>query len=550
MNSLASLPGLLPAGSDLEIEQVAITPEAATLTVRTAGATANCPRCGHSSQRVHSRYRRKLADLPWQGRVVMVRLISRRFFCTAATCEQKVFVERLPEVAKVYARTTLRLHRAHGKIGLALGGEAGSRLAKQLAMPTSPDTLLRRVKQYPSETVPNPRIIGIDDWAWRKGQRYGTILIDLERGSVLDLLPDRKGQTLQAWLRGHPQIELISRDRSGIYAQAASAAAPQAKQVADRWHLMKNLREAIERIFDRCYSSIRSSLTPGNSSAKQCSDNTEAEVDATLELEPPPVSQHRQAQKVKRARRAERFEQVRQLYHEGRSISRIAKTLGIGRETVRQYLRRERCPDWQPGRTCPVQLDGWRQTIDERLRGGCRNAAELHRDLSGQGHDISYYAVRRFVRRRLLSLGQPRQADRMQSPTPRPPSAQQLAFGVIRRPEERKTEEHAQLETVRGLSPDLRGALELADEFAAMLRKTLSQPLSVWLAKAAQSECPEMRGFARGLRQDEAAVAAALEEKWSNGPVEGHVNRLKVLKRQMYGRAGFELLRARVMSAA
>lgn len=553
MNSFAALPGLLPSPSGLEIEQIVITSAAATLTVQTTGATAACPQCGLSSQRVHSRYQRRLADLPWQGRTVALQLKARRFFCTTATCARKIFVERMPEVAKTYARTTVRLFQAHGQIGLALGGEAGSRLAEHLAMPTSPDTLLRRVKQYPGEPVPIPRIIGIDDWAWRKGQRYGTIVIDLERSKVLDILPDRDSQTLQSWLKDRPQIEVISRDRSGTYAQAASAAAPQAKQVADRWHLLKNLRETVERLFERYSGSVQDALAtlqPRIASEKQGSLNTPADSDVAFPIAPAPVSRRRQAQQTRRAQRVERYERVRQLHQDGQSIRRIADMMDLNRETVRRYVRDAQCPDWQPGQPRPVRLDGFRASIDQRLHEGCRNAAALHRELMNKGHRVSYHAVRRFVRRRLAALGEPRQADRMRPQRPRPPSARQLAFVLIRRQEEREVEEQVQLEAVRRIDAELTGALELADEFAAMIRKASVQPLSSWLLKAEQSACAEMRGFARSLRQDEAAVAAGLIEKWSNGPVEGHVNRLKAIKRQMYGRAGFELLRARVMNAA
>jgi transposase len=553
MNAIAALPGLGPVPSGLCIEQVALTENTATLVVQRTTATAPCPLCGQPSQRVHSRYQRKLADLPMQGKTVLIHFRARRFFCNAPGCPRQIFAERIPELARVHARTTLRLCQAHAQIGLALGGEPGSRLAKQLAMPTSSDTLLRRAKQYPIPPTTFPRIVGIDEWAWRKGQRYGTILIDLERHRVVDLLPDQESQTVQAWLKEQPQIEIISRDRSGVFALAARSAAPQAKQVADRWHLLKNLREAIERLFQRCRSSIQevlAKLPPPIASETQASVNAATASDAQGGGEPSYRSRRRQGQQLRRSQRVERFEQVRQMHQEAQSVRHIAHVLGMSRETVRRYLREEQCPDWQPGRARPVRLHGFRELLDRRLRDGCRNAAQLHRELTSQGHTISYHAVRRFVRRRLLSLGQPRSADRVPEVVPRLPSARQLAFAWVRRPEDRDAEENAQLEAVCGVGEELRAGLALADEFAAMTRKILSQPLAAWLEKAEQSVCPEMQGFARSLRQDEAAVAAGLSERWSNGPVEGHVNRLKAIKRQMYGRAGFALLRARVLHAA
>ncbi|HLW68628.1 MAG TPA: ISL3 family transposase [Gemmataceae bacterium] len=553
MTSLVAELGLLPANSELEIEHIVVAPESATLVVRATSATAACPTCGHPSQRVHSRYQRKLADLPWQGRTVAVRLQARRFFCSTASCAQKIFVERLPQVAKLYARSTLRLSQTHSRIGMALGGEAGSRLARNLAMPTSADTLLRRVKQYPVPQAPLPQIVGIDEWAWRKGKRYGTILVDLERSKVVDLLPDHESQTLQSWLKQHPQIEIISRDRSGTIAQAASAAAPQAKQVADRWHLLKNLRESAERVFQRYAGGIKdvlAKLLPAPADTP-LSPTDENEADASpLESEEAPLSQRQQAQQTRRAHRVKRFEQVRQMHEEGHAIQRIAQIMGMSRETVRRYVREERCPNWHSGRSTPVRLDGFRAAVDLRLQEGCRNAAELHRELTRQGHQVSYHAVRRFVRRRLLLLGKPRQADQNQNAKPSPPSARALAFSLIRRPEERDSAEQNQLQAIRGFSAELSQVLDLTDEFAAMTRKSLKQPLADWLHKAERSPSAEMRGFARSLRHDEVAVAAGLNEKWSNGPVEGANNRLKAIKRQMYGRAGFHLLRARVLNAA
>jgi transposase len=553
MNSLDPLLRLLPNHSGLEIEKITITPETSLLEVRTTTATACCPQCGRPSERVHSRYQRKLADLPWQGRIVLIRLQARRFFCPTATCAQQIFVERLTQAAKVYARSTIRLSQAHGQIGLALGGEAGSRLATDLAMPISADTLLRRVKQSPIPTAPLPRIVGIDEWAWRKGRTYGTILVDLERGRVFDLLPDHEGKTLRSWLQQHPQIEVVSRDRSGTIAQAAATAAPQAKQVADRWHLLKNLRESVERVFQRCSGGIKDVIakllpTQVNESTTPADEN---ETDGSaLEPKQAPLAHRQQMQQTRRAYRVKRFEQVWQMREEGQAIQRIAQIMGMSRETVRRYLREDQCPDWNPGRTPPVRLDGFRAAVDLRLQEGYRNAAALHRQLIGHGHQVSYHAVRRFVRRRLLSLGEPRQADQEKNAKPSPPSARALAFSLIRRPEERDSAENNQLQAIRGISAELSQVLDLADEFAAMTRKKLKQPLADWLQKAEQSPSAEMRGFARSLRQDKAAVAAGLNEKWSNGPVEGANNRLKVIKRQMYGRAGFQLLRARVLHAA
>src|SRR5262249_11552750 len=212
--------------------------------------------------RVHSRYTRTVADLPCQDQAVAIRLTARRFRCPSPTCRTAIFCERIPQLLDVHARTTTRLTDIHGLIGLALGGEPGARLAQEMDVPTSPDTLLRRVKAYQGEPLPPPRFVGVDDWAWRKGRRYGTILIDLERGRVIDILEGRDGSALNAWLKEHPGVEVITRDRWSAFAAAAHEAAPQAKQVVDRWHLLKNLREAVEGLLERVSPQVREAV-PG-----------------------------------------------------------------------------------------------------------------------------------------------------------------------------------------------------------------------------------------------------------------------------------------------
>jgi transposase len=557
---------LVPAAG-LRLDDLVLTPSTAVALLVSTSTTAACPHCGTPSPIVHSRYRRTVADLPCQGRPVALRLVVRKFRCTHPGCPRRIFCERLPGLLDAHARPTARLTDAHRAIGFALGGEAGARLAGRLDMPTSPDTLLRRVKAAPDEPTPPPRYVGVDDWAIRKGQRYGTILIDLERGRVLDILEGRDGAALQAWLKEHPGVEVISRDRWAAYAQAASAAAPQARQVADRWHLLKNLREAIERLLGRCSAEVRAALqgTPaagttssaipspsGSPSAVESPSGGEAT--ASPQVVPPigpAVTLREQARDAKRRQRTERHQQVRALRGQGLSVRQIARQVGLNVKAVRRYLREQRCPDWNPGRQPPTQLDAFAPFIDAWVAGGGRNAAELYRQLVCQGSQASYDAVRRFLRRRLGSTGRPGPRTGVAVPPASPaPTARKLSFEFIRRPGDRKTGEQSRLDRLRAGVPVLPEGLDLAAELAEMLRKKSKLSLSEWLTKVERSGVKEMRSSAEGLRQDEAAVQAALVEPWSNGPVEGQVNRLKLIKRQMYGRAGFKLLRARVLYAA
>jgi transposase len=545
---------LIPGCPGLRIDDLIVTPAVAVALVASTAPAADCPRCGTPSRHLHSHYRRTVADLPCQDRPVALRLVVRRFRCPQPDCPQAIFCERLPGLPEPHARSTTRLAGAHRAIGFALGGEAGSRLADRLDMPTSPDTLLRRVQNAPGEVDPPPRYVGVDDWAMRKGQRYGTILIDLERGRVIDLLPGRDGLALKAWLKEHASVEVITRDRWAPFAQAAAEAAPQAQQVADRWHLLKNLREAVERLLARMSGAAHEAL---RDSAPPQADDQPSAVAPAIALPPgsapggEPLSPRKQARQAKRQQRIQEYERVRAFRAEGLSLRQTARAAGVSVKRVIRYLREDRCPDWNPGRRRPTQLDRFAAQVDAWITQGGSNAAELYRELCELGCRASYDAVRRFVGRRLGSTGRPGpRVGRLTPPAaPAPPSARQLSFAFIRREHERTEEQLRQVERLQAGDAALQEGLGLAASFAALVRKTAPGTLGDWLTLAEGSGCAELRSFAAGLRQDEAAVAAALTADWSNGPVEGHVNRLKVIKRQMYGRAGLALLCARVRKA-
>ena len=259
MSSFRSRRGLVPKG--LLVEQATVGPDGVLIVARTGATTGVCPRCGARSASTHSRYERLLADFPAHGRVVRLRVRVRRFRCAESGCPQRIFAERLdPSAAAPYARRTARLHDIVHHLGVALGGRPGQRTARRLLTPVSKDTLLRMVRARAEPYDGAPRVVGVDDWAWRKGHRYGTVICDLEQRRIIDVLPDRDAASVTAWLSGRPSIEIIARDRGGGYGQAASLGRPEARQVADRWHLFENASAAFLGAVRRSMREVRQVL--------------------------------------------------------------------------------------------------------------------------------------------------------------------------------------------------------------------------------------------------------------------------------------------------
>jgi transposase len=540
------------------------TPDLIVVALASRAPSALCPVCGQRSDRVHSHYCRVLADLPIGERQLALVLRLRKFLCPNAGCPRRIFCERVHDLAGAHARSTTRLVHLHRTIGRALGGEAGARLAAELAVPTSGDTILRRVKATPDEPEPSYRFVGIDDFALRKRHTYGTILVDLQRGRVIDLVDGRDGASVAAWLERHPGIEVITRDRWAAYANACSVGAPLALQVADRFHLVGNIRELVEHLFEQHASALDVALEPpAPATSESCvtippSPGISSEPPLVTAIPTPPGDRDCLSAPASDAptsppsevsprqqRRQERFDEVRRLYRAGKSVRQVARELRLSRQTVIDYLHRERCPDWNPGTRRPTRLDGLQAQVDAFIREGGRMATVLFRQLKDRGCRSSYDAVRRFLTRRLQAAGLAPARSSRGPPRPHRPSARQLSFEFVRRAEKRSGEEAERMGKVNPI-PELCGPLALANELLAMTRGESKTALVDWLDRADVSASGSVQSFAETLRTDAAAVQAGMSMPWSNGPVEGQVNRLKLIKRSMYGRASLAPLRARV----
>jgi transposase len=502
--------------------------------------SAACPSCQHRSRAVHSVYRRTVADLPVAGAQLLLHLQVRRFFCRHASCPQRIFAERFPTLVRARGRHSLGVCSALRHVGLAVGGRAGARLARALGIPGSSRTIVRLVHGAPFPPLRVPRVIGLDEWAWRRGRRFGTMICDLERHHVLDLLPERSASSVAQWLQAHPSVEIVCRDRSGLYAEGIRQGAPQAIQVVDRFHLVRNLRDALERLFLRYRRGLNTLEGSGNRSAAFMS------LLAT-------ISQARHARWV------HRYHQIQRLHAQHVGVAAIARQVQVSRPTVYRYLAMPQPPERQRSRhRGQLLITPFIPYLRRRWNAGCRNAQQLWRELVAQGYRPSRMTVERYVGQLRRETGTPckfRQAppaplydeDHPES-SPPPLTALRAARLFLSKAEGRRSTDQAQLMRLLRLDPVMPRTYHQVQIFCRMIRERRGYEFDAWMTGVQQIGVKELRGFAKGLLKDEAAVRAGLSLIWSNGPTEGFIHRLKLLKRQAYGRAGVDFLRHRILA--
>ncbi|MCZ4509891.1 ISL3 family transposase [Streptomyces sp. ActVer] len=509
------------------VESVEMTDMDVRIEALSTARQATCPGCGCLSGRVHGSYLRFPRDLPTAGKPVVVALRVRRFVCAEGSCPRKTFAEQVPGLTRRFGRRTERLRSTLVSVGLALAGRAGARMTDVVGAPVSRNTLLRLIASLPDPPTATPRVVGVDEYAQRKGRIYGTVLVDVETRRPIDLLPDREADTLAAWLAERPGIEIVCRDRAPFFADGATRGAPQALQVADRWHLWHNLGEAAEKCVHRHHGCLRPLPVPPE----------EPQVELESAASSPWPTGHRFAERT-RAKHAT----IHALLDAGHSKRSVARQLGMTLNTILRFSRATTPEEMFTGQwqDRPTRLDAYKPYLHQRWQEGCTNAWKLWEEIKEQGYPRSYASVRAYVSRNLRGKPQP--------VGPRPPSARAVTRWILTRPDRLPECDRIQLKVHLASCPELTVLAEHVRSFARMVTDLQGERLPEWIESAqAAADLPSLSRFAQHLERDLDAVIAGLTLPWSSGVVEGHVNRIKMLKRQMFGRAGFELLRKRVL---
>ena len=444
------------------------------------------------------------------------------------------FAEQVSGLTSKHARRTPALTAVLWAVALALGGRAGARLTGRLAAGVSRMTLIRLIRAMPGPAVTgSPRVLGVDEFALRKGHSYGTLLVDVETRRPVNILPERSSESFAAWLTARPGTELICRDRAGCYADGGARGAPDAVQVADRWHLWHNLGEAIERTVSRHREHLPAGVAQTPAPA------------ATTAPQPIPAPADPRTGRIADRTRT-RHAAVHRLLAGGRNLSEIAAELGLSRNTIRKFARaaspEELLTSDGTGRR-PSILDEHIPYLRERWNSGCTNAALLWKELRARGYQGSRRQVRGYLARFRGSTVIP-------TPAPVPPKVKAVTTWIMTRPDRLADADRASLDAILAASPELAAITASVRDFAAIMTERRGRKrLEPWMTAALATGEPALRSFVTGLRADQDAVTNGLSLPWSSGAVEGHVNRIKMLKRQMYGRASPDLLRRRVLLA-
>jgi transposase len=495
--------------------------------------TAACSQCGTAGSRIHSRYSRTIADLAFGGRNLVLRLLVRKWICPEASCSRHIFAECFPEVVQRYARMADRLIKALQAVGAITNGADAAQIASSFGVHTTAKTIIRRVLQLPLPSEGSVHKVGIDEWAWKKGHRYGTILVDLEKRRVVQLLADRSVETSKAWLRKHPEIDLVSRDRGKLFREAATLGAPQAKQAVDRFHLQKNFAEALEKFFRKQERALKKATQRSTGKTRSAEETAVPEK----------VARERRA---RHRQRVSMHKRIWKLYRQGYHKEQIAQLVGVSSRRVYRTLEQETPPPPRRRSRSSSIVDPYLSYLTSRWNQGCHNVTRLYEEIVAQG----YTGTQRTLQMRLRPFRQKvaRPVSKQTVIWDKPPSPRGVALMMVR-PEQRRTREQtAYLEQLIQSNEPVAVVFKLAQDFGRLLRKREGQVrLEQWKDSVRTSGIAELIAFVDGLADDGEAVANGCTLTWNNGMTEGFVNKVKWIKRSSYGQAGFPLLQRRVL---
>jgi transposase len=463
----------------------------------------------------------------------VLKLLVRKWICPEVSCSRKIFAERFPGVVQRYARMTDRLIKILQSVGVITNGADAAQIASSFGVPTTAKTIIRRVLQLPLPSEGEVAKVGIDEWAWKKGHHYGTILVDLEKRRVVQLLADRSVETSKAWLCKHPEIDLVSRDRGKIFREAATDGAPQAKQVVDRYHLQKNFAEALEKFFRKRERVLKKATRQSAGTLRP----------APKVAVPEKVAQQRRA---RHRQRVSLHKRIWKLYREGCHKEQIAQLVGVSSRTVYRALELEAPPPPRRRSRSSSIVDPYLSYLTLRWNQGCHNVAQLYEEIVAQG----YTGTRRTLQMQLRPFRREvsRPVSKQTIVLDKPPSPRGVALTMVRPAQNRTPEQTAYLEQLIQSDETVAQAFQLAQDFGRLLRKHEGQArLEQWKSAVRASGIAELIIFVDGLDDDAEAVANGCSLTWSNGMVEGFINKVKWIKRSSYGQAGFPLLQRRVL---
>ncbi|MFK0113359.1 ISL3 family transposase [Streptomyces sp. NPDC091217] len=517
-----------------------------TLFVRSSAQVAGCSGCGAQSSRVHARYQRMLADAPSAGRRTRVVVTVRRFKCDNPACALSTFSEQVPHLTTPFARRTPVLTEALVAIALALAGRAGARLATTLGMPCGRDLLIKMIRALPAPEVPAVKVLGVDDFAIRRRHTYNTILIDMATHRPIDVLPDREAATLAAWLVEHPGVEVVCRDRGGAYAEGARTGAPDAIQVADRFHLWQNLCEAVGKTVNSHYHCLRVQAERATPEPEPTPEPVPA---AVLAPEPalPPRPERRLA-----IRTRERFEAVQSRLAAGMSRAAVGRELNLDQQTVRRFADATTLAELLVKCENRVtKLDSYREQVHALWNAGVTDAAVITERIRPLGFTGSVQIVRRYLRAFRIpgtSRSRPDPVRRRAAPSgPMIPKPRKISRWILSHPDHLDHDETLEIKDLLTRCEHLHRLDGHARSFAAIMTGRRGTEITDWIERVEADDLPALHTFATGLRRDLAAVTNGLSLEHNSGAVEGAVTRAKALKRQCYGRANFDLLRLRIL---